>query len=1196
MFGHRSIRDDDGPQQTETQGPVMGASANSNRTAAYEEPSGIFGFVSGRFRRSRRKTKKLVSGEGLPLHEKGTFAPLAERGNGAVAYEHSGNSSSSSNDRREKSGGGTRENSVNYAHGAERVVDVNSAPSQGGENSKETASSQNTRTLHGREAVGSGTVHVASSSASSTSTNSSNTEYAPPSVNGKDDGNARDSGSRPLSRRNRQAPLPPSDPPAHALMAAASSRSDQTAKDRMTDTKNEKLSSSSASVTTATSSTSDSESDSQSHSDDDDDADSVGRGSSKISDQSEGPSSRVRFSNSDVRRHTLLSPASPTYYAPTRDVRSSLVSTMDVDVAVVRERRRQRQHQLYLQTALHQQVTAVAPNALARPVERSFLQQRADTVYQRHMDAFVESYLSAPRYRTALAQFRKHLTVPEQQLRTADAREHYRRATEIIASRARDESAAGRTGDWWRVGNAVGGDTKDDDGGVYSNGAAAHAVKSGADRYRLEKTDLELLAGDSARRARLLDDTLPWRPIDFDATGIRLEALEHLQADLGGTDALTGGGGSGAPAVGGSVNLLIEVLILTEMDVPFTSIIPTVNYTNVFLLLASLFVLPEVLLTKLIRFYRSVRVWEAQVADTSRAIYLERRILQCILVYCRVHETDLTLSCLQRLAVFAASEGFLGPVNVLNDAVGKDQWPCQEGVYCAARRRAAVCAQAAAAAAGTVPTSPTGPGGGSSAGFGHLRHYKRHGSTDARRAADLGIAGLFPQRNSPFNPNAMLNPATRAPLQNEVGQALLEFIVYLQRTIVVYYRPIDVPADCLKSLPFAVEGPARMFVDTLVLRPSLGCTSLSLRSAMTADPRLAPEPFASAVGGGVGSSTGHPSSSSGDPSRDYRYRGGGLSTQFHDGGASADRRAASHGSSEARPGLGPDGREMAATGGGGAAAAAASPQASTLETTVLQKPLSVVDLDAELLSRQICLLSFSLFTAVHIRELLNNAWTDAAMKFSVSTKLTELMEFSSHLQRWTAAVVLTPATWAECQRGLRYFLEVCRMLYEQQNYEMAAAILEGVRHPSVDFLDRAFAEARGQGLLSPVERRELETLQELMDPFASYSPSSLYSVTARTVGDMETPMLPRLSPILGVIFRSEETRGKTVSIRSSDGQAVVNWSKVTGLGKMVVLWMRCQHTPFAFPVDPEIQEFLWSTMNHQWTDALLMRAARRAKQ
>lgn len=954
----------------------------------------------------------------------------------------------------------------------------------------------------------------------------------------------------------------------------------------------------------ASSGTSDEDSDSDDVESDDEDAEAdLGQAYSKASGQSEAPSSRLRHDGSVLHGHHGMGQggAGAFFAAPVRDVRSSLVSTIDVDAAVVQRRRRRQQHDLYLQATLHPASTphsATTPGSspapsLTEPLRR-FLAERAEAPYRRHMEALVEHYLSAPKYTTALAQYRKHLPLEEQLLRTRDAQVRYAAATEMVLRPPRADGTATAT-------------------------PASGAAQSGVGVYRLEKTDLELLAGDMARRARLLDDTLPWRPIDFDDTGIRLEPLEHQQTDITAADMLAGSGA--APAVGGSVNLLIEVLILTEMDVPFTSTIPMVNYTNVFLLLASLFVQTEVLVTKLIRLYRSVRAWEAEVEDTARAAYLERRILQCLLVYCRVHETDLNLTCLRRLAHLAASEGFVAPLNALDDAVGKDRWPCQEGAQTPERRRAAAWAAAVSAGASTTasPTTTTtaaaaaaaaaqnGSGNAAAPTQSPLRQLKRygfqelprhHGAAGAAGAASAAVAFDFPVFSA---------TQARVPLQHAVAQTMLEFTVYLQRTSAAYYRPIEVSPACVHAVPFPLAGPRRVFVDAAALRPSLGCTYSSPHSPMAADPALEDDgPDSSTRGNGNATASGaasgdyrspraaSPARMSASASNPYRVSPiGAESTAFPT--ATATPSLSQQQQQAGRPADGP-GASTAAAQSVHAGKAAGSPSAGLAAGAVLtEKPLLAVDIEMEHLSHQICLLSFSLFAAVHIRELLNNAWTDAVLKHSVCTRLSELMDFSVHLQRWVAAVIVAPSTWLECQRGLRHFLEVCRMLYEQQNYEMASAVLDGLRHPAVEAMERVFEEVRGQGLLTPVERREMETLLELMDPFASYSPSSLYSVAARTVGDMETPMIPLLAPILGVIFRSEDAKGPTVTIRASDGQAVVNWSKLIGLGKMLVLWMRCQYTPYTFSADPAIQEYLWSITYHQWTDAHLMRAARRVK-
>ncbi|KAL0501386.1 LOW QUALITY PROTEIN: hypothetical protein Q4I31_005080 [Leishmania lindenbergi] len=132
-------------------------------------------------------------------------------------------------------------------------------------------------------------------------------------------------------------------------------------------------------------------------------------------------------------------------------------------------------------------------------------------------------------------------------------------------------------------------------------------------------------------------------------------------------------------------------------------------------------------------------------------------------------------------------------------------------------------------------------------------------------------------------------------------------------------------------------------------------------------------------------------------------------------------------------------------------------------------------------------------------------------------------------------MIVKSPTWLERQRGLRYFLEVRRMLYGQWN-EMASAVLDDLQYPAVGPMGGAFERVRGTVLLTSVEHQGLELLSELLDPFASHSPFSLYQTPARTVDGMEVPMTPLLLPIFR---RSHPIRGyqkcHSVTIYANDG-------------------------------------------------------------
>lgn len=845
---------------------------------------------------------------------------------------------------------------------------------------------------------------------------------------------------------------------------------------------------------------------------------SMGPGSSRLSRQSEAPSSRLPVGP------TLLHPVtpSPMFYGVSHDQRSSLVSSVDVDVAVLQRDRRCREAEAYLalrmpsramrsRTSSNSAPTTVdhltAPEA-GPGTSSSFSLDRNKAMTQRHMDAVVEAYLSAPKFRSALQQFEKHLPVLEQRLRTAAASHPSCDATRVSM--------------------------------LCPNEAPKVRCRDTTGGYQLQPHDIELLAVDWARRARFMDDTLPWRPIDFTEADIRLEPLDWDVVDRA-SDTILGT----TPSVGGSVKLLVEVLIFTEIDLPSTSAIPSVDYTNMFLLLGPLFVQMEVLLVKFIRLFRSIRAWETTTPEPSRSVYLEQRLLRCVLAYCRIHEADLTLSCLRRLACFIEEEGVPGAAPPLDDVVGHRHWECREGVNLEVRRPATV---------------RLADGLGFEAGSANAVHHgRRTDDRDACRPPGRKIPGYLTKSGMQTHLNRATAPLP--PLHAEVSEMVVELHLFVQQAARRYYIPAQLSASSVEELRYPSEGPPQLWVPSGLLRPPLGSTyGISKGSGATA-----------AAGGAVP----YPA-----------YTDGGLygSPTFLRGGGGSSN-GLPHLTAPNSP-LFPSSPSSRLATASPAIAADEYPRART----------SVLDMDAKHLAHQLCLLSFRLFAAVHIRELLNNAWADPTMKSSVARNLNEMMDFSAHLQRWIAAVIVTPTTWELCQQSLQYFLELCRVLYEQQNYEMASAVLEGLRHPAVLLLEQQYGTLHSQSLLSSGENRERETLQELMDPFAPYSPSSLYSVAARTVGDMGAPMIPLLSPILEVVFRAQEVKGPTVSIRTQDGRTVVNWSKLMGLGKTVVLWMRCQQMPYSFCIDERLQEYLWSIKYHQWTDAVLIRAAGNPKQ
>lgn len=752
------------------------------------------------------------------------------------------------------------------------------------------------------------------------------------------------------------------------------------------------------------------------------------------------------------------------------DHRSPLVTTLDVETAALKSFRykkqdRDRLNARWARLVARSKSAAVGglqgccgPTASSAAMgasveshareERAAAEKTVNSFYSRHMDGLVEQYLVSHGFWSALEKFRSHLPVEEQRFKTPEGLECYRRATSWHSANTAPQPA-----------------------------------------YEFSLTDIELLAMDSARRIRMTDDTLPWRPVDFESTELRLEPLEdEFAAAAQVASASEIFADSHGPIVGGSVMRLVEVLLLTEIDVPYTSGVPVLNFTNIFILLGGLFVSPGTIITLLIRFFRSVKEWgslsQGNTDKRKRANFLQRRTIQCLSAYCIAHTTDLTFPLVQQMSHFVEWLGFASPLESF--PLNNRECPGAKGAFTDAAVAEDVHHQHQQQRSARRRKSPAPPSQSSEKQAALMRQFSLF-------AAQLPSAG---KRGS---------SGGAGQLSDDVTDHIISFSIFLQRFARAHY--VFVPGGGESS---AADGERAGAIEaTGEVRARLGTMFISnprpyklLESAAT-DAHLAP-----AVDRGMV----HPA-----------------------------------------------------------------------------------DISVQLFANQLCMLSFRMFSAVHMRELVNNSWLDIDCKWCCSVHLNDLVEYSLAFRKWVAAAILSPTTWELSRRTMQHFVHVCRALYDLQNYEMASALLDGVRHPSVVAAARLYEEVQGKSMLTTEELRELETLQGLLDPFASYSPSSLNSVMARAGAELDSPMLPLLAPILGVISRTEENSGPTTMIRPRDGQYVVNWTKVMAVGRMIVLLLRCQFTAYTFPIDTLLQDYLWSIKYHQWTDAGIAKLAARPK-
>lgn len=158
---------------------------------------------------------------------------------------------------------------------------------------------------------------------------------------------------------------------------------------------------------------------------------------------------------------------------------------------------------------------------------------------------------------------------------------------------------------------------------------------------RSEMLDVHMIIAEEARRTSLLfDDDLPWRGDHLEETEVPLSQIDVV-----------------SQAAGGPVELLLEKLIIGEKDEPYVDGKPDFNFTNVFLVMAHLFVCPDVMLTFSMKLFKTIAAQQRGAASLTeaRVTELQRRVLVVLRSYLLLNGADFTVTALERLSAFCVN-------------------------------------------------------------------------------------------------------------------------------------------------------------------------------------------------------------------------------------------------------------------------------------------------------------------------------------------------------------------------------------------------------------------------------------------------------------------------------------------------------------------------------------------------------------
>jgi len=228
------------------------------------------------------------------------------------------------------------------------------------------------------------------------------------------------------------------------------------------------------------------------------------------------------------------------------------------------------------------------------------------------------------------------------------------------------------------------------------------------------------------------------------------------------------------------------------------------------------------------------------------------------------------------------------------------------------------------------------------------------------------------------------------------------------------------------------------------------------------------------------------------------------------------------------------------------------------------------------IARQLCLISFDLYSKIEYNELLEFGWTDPEKKH-LSPNVLKMIQRSNNMSQWTATFILSQSTIKRKIKAYQKLEEVATRCLEFQNINGFSEIVSGLRSLEVIQEQKTWTDPPSSFLKS----------QRMIEKYANKLLVNKFGISTKNPS-VEPPCVPYLGKYLTFLIHIDEGN-PTMSGN------LINFRKAMLLASVIKEIQRFQSVPYCFQIEPKLRSFLMAIERNEQKPIVLECGSAEAK-